>query len=54
MTLNDLTAIIGWIRKNGRNRITDEDKAWAKAEVDKAETYYDLARAVLGYLKTAK
>ena len=54
MTLNDLTAIIGWIRKNGRNRISDEDKAWAKAEIDRADTFNDLAKALLGYLKTAE
>lgn len=54
MTLSDLKAIIGWVRKNGRNRISDDDKAWAKEEIDIAETYYDLAKAVLGYLKTSK
>ena len=53
MTLSELKAIIGWVRKNGRNRISDEDKAWAKAEIDRAETFNDLAKAVIGYLKTA-
>ena len=54
MTLSDLKAVIGWVKKNGRNRISDEDKAWAKSEIDRAETYNDLARALIGYLKTSK
>ena len=54
MTLNELKAIIGWVRKNGRNRISDEEKAWAKSEIDRAVTYNDLARAVIGYLKNSK
>ncbi|MCR4607075.1 MAG: hypothetical protein K5771_05050 [Oscillospiraceae bacterium] len=54
MTLNELKAIIGWVRNNGRNRISDEDKAWAKNEIDRAETFNDLAKAVIGYLKNSK
>ena len=54
MTLNDLKAIIKWVRSNGRNRISDEDRAWAKAEIDRAVTYKDLAKAVIGYLNTSK
>ena len=54
MTLSELKAIVEWIRKNGRSRISDEDKAWAKSEIDKAETFRDLAKAVIGYIKTAE
>ena len=36
MTLSELRAIIGWVKNNGRNRISDEEKAWAKAEIDRA------------------
>ena len=54
MTLNELKAIIKWVRSNGRNRISDEDRAWAKAEIDRAVTYKDLARAVIGYFNTSK
>lgn len=54
MTFNELKAIIGWVKKNGRNRLSDEDKAWAKKEIDRAETINDLAKAVIGYLKTSE
>ncbi len=54
MTLSELKAIIGWVKNNGRNRISDEEKAWAKAEIDRAVTYNDLAKAVLGYLNSSK
>lgn len=54
MTLSELKAIIGWVKKNGRSRLSDEDKAWAKSEIDRAETFNDLAKAVIGYMKTSK
>ncbi len=54
MTFNDLKAIIDWVRKNGKSRISDEDRAWAKAEIEKADTYNDLAKAMLRYLRSAK
>ena len=54
MTLSELKAIIGWVKNNGRNRLSDDDKAWAKNEIDRAETFNDLAKAVIGYMKTSK
>ncbi|MBQ6371991.1 MAG: hypothetical protein IJJ22_02585 [Oscillospiraceae bacterium] len=54
MTLAELKAILGWIRKHGGNRISEEDRAWAKSEIDRAETFNDLAKAVIGYLKSSK
>ena len=50
MKLNELKAIIGWVRNNGRNRISDEDKAWAKNEIDRAETFNDL-KAIIDWVR---
>ena len=52
MTIKELTELVAWVTKNSRRRLTDEEKAWAKMEIDKAETFRDLAKAVLGFMRT--
>ena len=54
MTLKDLTDAYGWIKTNGKRKITPEEKAWAKQEIDRAETISDLIGVVLSFINTAK
>ncbi|MBO6014699.1 MAG: hypothetical protein J6P48_04440 [Oscillospiraceae bacterium] len=52
VTIKELTEIISWLKNNSKRRLTEEEKNWAKQEIDKAETFRDLAKAVLGFMRT--
>ena len=52
MTIKELTELVAWVTKNSRRRLTDEEKAWAKMEIDKAETFRDLAKAVMAFARS--
>ena len=52
MTIKELTELVAWVTKNSRRKLTEEEKAWAKMEIDKAETFRDLAKAVLAFARS--
>jgi hypothetical protein len=52
VTIKELTEIISWLKNNSKRKLTEEEKNWAKQEIDKAETFRDLAKAVLGFMRS--
>ena len=52
MTIKEMADLVGWVKNNSRRKLTEEEKAWAKREIDKAETIRDLAKAVLGFMRS--